>query len=370
MKKFSPGFRKKLALHFHSRFVKLKAKEHELNYMFWECTSRCNIACLHCGSDCKIIENAPDMPAEDFLKVAAQIATRYNPKKVMIVISGGEPLVRKDLPQVGQKLKEMGYPWGIVSNGFAMTPQLFRNLRDAGLRSATISLDGLKEHHDWLRGREGSFERAVEAIQLLVAEENMVYDVVTCVNKRNFSDLENIKNFLVQIGVKRWRLFMIDPIGRAASNPELLLSDDEFKKMLDFIVQNRASGQIRTSFGCDGFLGDWEALVRDGLFFCRAGIQVASVLANGDVCACPNIHRGFVQGNIYKDDFLDVWDNKYKEFRNRKVFKTGICKDCKQWKYCRGEGMHLREPGNHDPIACHFRRLYDDEYVVPLKNNS
>ncbi len=358
MKRFSPGFRKKLALHFHSRYVKLKAKEHELNYMFWECTSRCNIACLHCGSDCKIIEDAPDMPAEDFLNVAKQISTRYNPKRVMIVVSGGEPLVRKDLPEVGLKLKEMGFPWGMVSNGYAMTPELFRKLRDSGLRSATISLDGLKENHDWLRGRSGSFERAVEAIKLLAREEGMVYDVVTCVNSKNFNELEEIKNFLLEIGVNRWRLFMIDPIGRAAHNPLLHISDKQFEGMLDFIVKNRVEGKIRTSFGCDGFLGDYEAIVREGLFFCRAGTQVGSVLANGDIGACPNIHRGFVQGNIYKDDFLDVWEDRFKEYRNRKVFKTGMCRSCKQWKNCRGEGMHLREPGNSDPLMCHFQRLY------------
>jgi len=358
MKRFSPGFRKRLALHFHSRYVKLKAREHELSYMFWECTSRCNIACLHCGSDCKIIENAPDMPAEDFLKVVRQIAGKYQPSKVMIVISGGEPLVRKDLPDVGMKLKEMGFPWGMVSNGYAMTPELFRKLRDSGLRSATISLDGMKDNHDWLRGRAGSFERAVDAIKLLAGEENMVYDVVTCVNKRNFNELHEVKKLLFDMGVRRWRLFMIDPIGRAAHQPELQLDNEQFRQLMDFIVECRTDGKIMASFGCDGFLGDYEGLVRNGLFFCRAGIQVGSVLANGDICACPNIHRGFVQGNIYKDDFIDVWENKFLEFRNKKSLKTGMCKDCKQWKYCRGESMHLREPGNPDPILCHFNRLH------------
>jgi len=326
--------------------------------MFWECTSRCNIACLHCGSDCKIIENAPDMPAEDFLKVVRQIAGKYQPSKVMIVISGGEPLVRKDLPDVGMKLKEMGFPWGMVSNGYAMTPELFRKLRDSGLRSATISLDGMKDNHDWLRGRAGSFERAVDAIKLLAGEENMVYDVVTCVNKRNFNELHEVKKLLFDMGVRRWRLFMIDPIGRAAHQPELQLDNEQFRQLMDFIVECRTDGKIMASFGCDGFLGDYEGLVRNGLFFCRAGIQVGSVLANGDICACPNIHRGFVQGNIYKDDFIDVWENKFLEFRNKKSLKTGMCKDCKQWKYCRGESMHLREPGNPDPILCHFNRLH------------
>lgn len=351
-------FKKRMVFNIHARYVRVQAKLHDLSYFFWECTSRCNIACLHCGSDCKIVEDAPDMPAEDFLNVCRQVAKRYNPNKVMIVVSGGEPLVRKDLEVVGAELKKMGFPWGMVSNGYAMTPERFRSLREAGLRSATISLDGLKANHDWLRGREGSFERAVNAIKLLTAEPGMVYDVVTCVNQRNFAELDQIKDFLIDIGVKRWRLFMIDPIGRAAQNPELMLDDEKFRAVFDFILRTRADGKIKAATGCDGFLGDYEGLVRDGVFFCRAGIHVGSVLANGDICACPNINRGFVQGNIYKDDFLDVWDNRFKEFRDRKPFKTGICKDCDLWKWCRGDGMHLHEPGNPNPLECNYNKLY------------
>lgn len=352
--------KKRMVFNIHSRYVRVQAKLHDLSYFFWECTSRCNLACLHCGSDCKIIENAPDMPAEDFLNVCRQVAERYNPNKVMIVVSGGEPLVRKDLEVVGTELKKMGFPWGMVSNGYAMTPERFRSLREAGLRSATISLDGLKASHDWLRGREGSFERAVSAVKLLVAEPGMVYDVVTCVNHRNLSELDEIRDFLIETGVKRWRIFMIDPIGRAAVNPELMLKNDQYRYVMDFILRTRTEGRIKASTGCDGFLGDYEGLVRDGVFFCRAGIHVGSVLANGDIGACPNIDRGFVQGNIYKDDFLDVWDNRFKEYRDRTPFKTGMCKDCDLWKWCRGDGMHLHEPGNPNPLECNYKKLYPD----------
>ena len=239
--------RKRAIFNLHSKYVRTQAKLHDLNYFFWECTSRCNISCLHCGSDCKIVENVPDMPAEDFLNVCSQVAKRYNPNKVMIVVSGGEPLVRKDLEEVGTELMKMGFPWGMVSNGYAMTPERFRSLRNAGLRSATISLDGLKANHDWLRGKEGSFERAANAIKLLVAEPNMVYDVVTCVNHRNFEEAGKIKDFLIELGVKRWRIFMIDPIGRAAQNPELMLDNEKFRAVFDFILRTRAEGKIKVA---------------------------------------------------------------------------------------------------------------------------
>lgn len=360
----------RIALNLHAKYVKLQAKLHELNYFFWECTSRCNLACLHCGSDCQIIPDAKDMPAEDFLKVARSVATHYDPKKLMIVLTGGEPLLRKDLDVVGKQLKEMGYPWGMVSNGWAMTEERFRRLRDAGLRSVTISLDGMRENHDWLRGKDGSFEKAVNAVKVLAAEPDMTYDVVTCVNQRNISELDEVKSLLLDIGVKKWRLFTIDPIGRAAENEELMLTSEQFKYMLDFIVRNRAEGKIKTATGCDALLGEYEGIVRDGLFFCRAGIHVGSVLANGDIGACPNIDRGFVQGNIYKDDFMDVWNNKFQDYRDKKAFKTGICAECELWKWCRGEGMHLREPGNPEPLLCNYRKLYPNHKLKGTSNNS
>jgi radical SAM enzyme (rSAM/lipoprotein system) len=353
MKKPVSSFRKNLALRLHRRYVKAQAELHQLNYFFWECTSSCNLACLHCGSDCKIVPQAKEMPAEDFLTIVSQVSKQYKPSDVMIVITGGEPLLRKDLPEVGKQIKKMGFAWGMVSNGYSLTPELFRNLRESGLRSATISLDGLQQNHDWMRGKSGSFERAVRAITLLSNEPGMVYDVVTCVNQRNFGELEDIKKLLISIGVKRWRLFMIDPIGRAAENPELFINSVQFRLLLDFIAKNREEGKIVTSYGCDGYLEEYETKVRDGFFFCRAGIHVASVLSNGDIGACPNINRGFVQGNIYNDNFLDVWNNKFKEYRDRSSFKTGICKNCKQWKYCNGDGMHLHEPGNENPVICY-----------------
>lgn len=356
-KLFTYTVSKKLALRLHRNYVKIESKLHRLNYFFWECTSACNLACLHCGSDCMASTEIPDMPAEDFLKVAEKVSKQYNPADVMIVITGGEPLLRKDLPLVGMKLKNLGFPWGLVSNGYMLTNELFRTLRESGLQSATISLDGLRDNHDWLRGRAGSFDRAVKAIEILAAEPGFTYDVVTCVNQRNFSELLQIKELLIDLNVSRWRLFLIDPIGRAAENKELFIDSDQMNSLLQFVVNTRQDGEIVASWGCDGFLAEYETRVRSGFLFCRAGIHVASVLSNGDISACPNINRGFVQGNIYNDDFLNVWNNRFEIFRNRKHFKTGQCLNCSLWKDCLGDGMHLHEPENDNPVVCYYRKL-------------
>lgn len=143
---------------------------HPLQQLFWESTLRCNVHCLHCGSDCSSSEVTPDMPAEDFLRVIDQSVTPHvDPHKVLIIISGGEPLMRKDLAEVGAALKQRGYPWGMVTNGLALTEKRFKELMASGLRSMAISFDGMKDNHNWLRQHPLAFEGATRAIKLAAA---------------------------------------------------------------------------------------------------------------------------------------------------------------------------------------------------------
>ncbi|MBO6223186.1 MAG: radical SAM protein, partial [Bacteroidales bacterium] len=168
-------------------------KEHKLKQLFWECTLSCNLACRHCGSDCKILPSATQMKVEDFLKALDSVKAYCqkvggDPGHILVILTGGEPLMRKDLEECGRKIIQKGFPWGMVTNGFAMTPERFRRLLDSGLHSMTVSLDGLKESHDWMRGREGSFEKAIGAIKLAIAAgDKLAFDVVTCVNQRNYN---------------------------------------------------------------------------------------------------------------------------------------------------------------------------------------
>ena len=144
----------------------IETRLHELNYLFWECTLRCNLNCRHCGSDCQKDATVPDMPLNDFLKVLDEITPHCNPHKTIIAITGGEPLMRKDLAQCGTAFYKRGFPWGMVTNGYLLTPTRFNELLNAGLRSITVSLDGLEDSHNWLRGKPDSFLKAMSAIQI------------------------------------------------------------------------------------------------------------------------------------------------------------------------------------------------------------
>lgn len=310
------SLRRKVALEIVRKAYDKCVEEHPLKQLFWECTLRCNLSCRHCGSDCKTSAGVKDMPLEHFLGVLDNIKARTDPHKVFVIVSGGEPLMRNDIAECGKAIYEKGFPWGMVSNALFLTPEKFQSLLDAGIHTMTVSLDGIGDEHNWMRGNKNSFDMVSGAIDMLVASKQVKFDVMTCVNRRNYTHLQNIKNFLIEKGVKTWRVVAVFPVGRAAEDPD----------------------------------------IRNHFFACLAGVTVGSVLVDGSISACPSIRANFHQGNIYDDDFMDIWLNKFEPYRNREWMRKGECAECKYFKYCRGSGMHLRDD-NGNLIVCPLHRL-------------
>ena len=144
-----------------------------------------------------------------------------------VCITGGEPLMRTDLERCGRAIYDRGFPWGMVTNGLALTRKRFDALLASGMHSATVSLDGLEEDHNNMRGNNNSFSAASNAIAMMASESDFVFDVVTCVTQRNIDKLDAIKEHLLSLGCTNWRLFTVFPAGRAASDPELQLSREQ-----------------------------------------------------------------------------------------------------------------------------------------------
>lgn len=353
--------KKKIALQLFRIYKRNTSRLHLLDYLLWESTLRCNLACLHCGSDCKKDSSVKDMPAASFLKAIDDITPVVEPNKTSIVITGGEPLLRKDIEAIGLELYKRGFPWGIVTNGYLLDKKRIGSLTASGLRSITVSLDGFSASHNWLRGKKESFNRAVEAIKILALKKDINFDVVSAINKKNYPELAEFKDFLISIGVKKWRIFTIFPIGRATLHEELKLDSKSFKALFDFIKEVRKKGEIGLSYGCEGFLGNYEAEIRDNFFFCRSGISTATILVDGSITGCPNLRDNFIQGNIYSENFLDVWQNKFQLMRDRSWAKTGICHDCMLFGYCEGNGLHLRNETGKGPFFCHLKKIEDAE---------
>jgi len=351
------SFRKKIALNLFRKYKENERKIHSLSYIFWECTLRCNLNCLHCGSDCSKNASVKDMPLADFLGALDQLKGLVDPAKTIVVLTGGEALLRNDLAEIGRSLYQRGFPWGMVTNGMLLTDSKFRLLIESGLRAVTVSLDGLEASHNWLRGNPKSFEKAIAAISMLPQFPDLKYDVVTCVNRKNFAELSQLREMLIGMGIAEWRVFTIFPVGRAKDNEQLQLSASEFKSLFEFIKETRKAGKIKLNYGCEGFLGNYEGEVRDNFFFCRAGITIGSVLADGSISACPSLRGNFIQGNIYRDNFAEVWNNRFQKYRDRSWARTGLCAECDSFKYCEGNGLHLRNEESGELLFCHLHRL-------------
>lgn len=350
------GLRRRLALEIWRKLEGDNAKSHPLRQLFWECTLRCNLNCRHCGSDCKSVAQQKDMPLEDFLGVLDNIATHTDPHKVFVIVTGGEPLMRKDLEKCGRAIYDRGFPWGMVTNGLAMTRARFDALLASGLHAATVSLDGLEDDHNYMRGNQNSFRMASEAIAMMAAEEDFVFDVVTCVTQRNIDKLDTIKEHLLSLGCKNWRLFTVFPVGRGATDDKLQLSPAQMRQLMDYISATRKEGRIAAQYGCEGFLGAYEGDVRDRFFACQAGVTVGSVLVDGSISACASIRADYHQGNIYKDDFWQVWNSRFGQYRDREWMRKDECADCKFFRYCKGGAMHLRDEEGK-LILCHINKL-------------
>ena len=123
---------------------------------------------------------------------------------------------------------------------------------------------------------------------------------------------------------------------------------------------------MKVTFSCEDFLGPYEEKVRDNRFFCRAGVNIASVLIDGRICACPNIDRDrFSQGNIYEDNLYEVWEHRFQTFRCREwARREGPCKTCREWKDCLGGSMHnWHGPDVPSLLQCH-RMDFDGQSFI------
>lgn len=335
---------------------------HDLIYLFLELTHRCNLCCRHCGSDCTAASDYPDLPASRILEVLEGIRERHDPGRITVAMAGGEPLLYPGLFELGQKVAELGFPWGMVTNGYGWKPDTVDSARKAGMCTVTVSLDGLAETHDWLRGRQGSFERAVNTLRMLLAADWIQkVDVVTCVHRRNLAQLDDVRALLTELGLEAWRLFTISPIGRAANDPDLSLNSDEFRQLMAWVYEQRERDGMSIRYSESGYLGACDTQVRNHSFFCRAGINVAGIMIDGSILACPNINRRFSQGNIHRDDFCEVWEKGYKPFRDRRWMRTGECIDCSEWDLCQGNSFHLRDPETNRTLLCYYKEYGLDE---------
>ena len=335
-------------------------KKPALRFLFFELTDKCNLNCRHCGSNCSG-KNSSFLDVDLIERILQGVSSAYDPKDIMICLTGGEPLLHPGLCDVIKSSHDLGFPIGITTNGTLIDNLSARQMARSGLDTVAVSIDGIGKTHDSFRAMRGSFDRALFGIQAL-QRVGIEPQVITVVHKQDINELEDMFTLLRKMGIYSWRLVNVEPIGRAAHNEELLLDAEGIRRLFDFIRDKRfdQGNEMEVTFGCSHFVTyDYEKTIRDFYFQCGAGLFVASITANGDIIGCLDIERrkDLVQGNAYKDDFVSVWESGYKVFREDRTERSKSCYGCAHKSVCLGDSFHTWNFDLNEPNYCIARML-------------
>lgn len=330
-------------------------KKPSLQHLFFELTDRCNLHCRHCGSSCTS-SGSHFLPYKIVEKVLLSVANRYDAKKIIVNLTGGEPLLYPNLFEAVETAHKSGFGVGMTSNGTLITPLAARRLARSGLDTIAVSLDGIEQVHEKFRNADGCFTTALFGIFAL-KEAGIEPEVLTVVHKDNFFQLEEMYELLRKMDIYSWRVVNIEPIGRAVKDQGLLLGGKQLKQLFDFIQQKRFdnSNPMEVTYGCSHFVTyKYERMIRDFYFMCGAGITVGSVMANGNIGACLDIERRpeLIQGNAFHDDFVEVWENRFQPFRTDRSEQCALCRKCSHKTVCMGDSAHTWDFNEKQPMYC------------------
>ena len=329
----------------------------DLHSLFLEVTQDCNEHCRHCGSRCGDLKNDEPVTLEEWKRVLSEVKRDFDISKIRLCITGGEPLLYKDFFELVNFADSLGFKWGMTSNGTLITREIAGRLRAANMKTVSVSVDGLRESHEWFRQSPGSFDKTIEGIKNLLEENFFKHvQVTTVVHHENFHELDDMYIFFSKLGIRSWRVINIEPIGRAKDNPELMLSEDELRGLIYFIEDHRFKNKMEVLYGCSHYLGtEHEREVRPWYFLCNAGVYTASIQNNGNISACLDIERRreLIEGNIRKDNLKRVWEEGFKIYRSD-FRKEGKCKDCSEYPYCAGDSFHTWNFDKMEPELCMY----------------
>ena len=338
-------------------------REPDLRQLFLELTLRCNERCLHCGSWCsdpgKTLPAGEELSVETYHRFLDKIRKDFDLRRMMLCITGGEPLLRKEFFEIMDYAGKLGFSWGMTTNGTLIDAETAARLKQAGMKTVSVSIDGLPETHDSFRQTPGAYERAMRGINALLSEGGFeAVQVTTVVHHKNIGELDRLYEIMCGLDIDSWRVINMEPMGRALCHPELMMTPEDYRRLFSFIREKRQEG-MPVEYGCSHYLGtDYEHEVREWYFLCSAGIYVASVMANGDIAACLDIERRpeLIQGNILRDDFTEVWKHGFQVFRKPLSDRNSTCRACPEKDFCAGDAHHSWNYDEDRPRLC-FRDI-------------
>lgn len=231
-----------------------QSPEPSLRYLLLHITDRCNLSCRHCflGDS-----GHTDLPLDAIAHIIDEFEAMQG---LRLMVSGGEPLLHRDFWQINELVAEKDLRSILLTNGTLLDPATAARIE---FREVQVSLDGMQEAHELLRG-PGTFARSLEAIRTLTASGSQV-SVATMIHGGNLDDFERLGDLLRQLGVREWSIDLPSPTGHMAGNPDLM-------------VEPRTAGP---------FLGlSYGGAIHETSPGYACGAHLMAVMANGDVARC------------------------------------------------------------------------------------
>lgn len=323
-RKKAAGLKRRFCL-FLNRFGMLKP----YTFVQWLVTNRCNLSCSFCESS-----SGEAGPGELSIEEARGLIDDLGSMGVRrLLISGGEPLMRRDIVTIMAYANRRNLRIGLATNGW-FVEEMEAVLRGLRFFLYFTSIDGMPEYHDMSRGRVNAFNRALRGLDLFARMGVPVRIVNTVVHPGNIPQLEGMVEIIRNSAATSWRLTPVSNVGRAESAAGYDLSGEQLRYLADFIGRHQKS--VNLEFGeshsyLDCFTGNMVAKP----FFCGAGLTRCSIMPDGEVMGCHQIfERSFSEGNIREEKFSRIWRDGFTRFRENAP--PGACLCCLHFRSCRG----------------------------------
>lgn len=310
----------------------------------WEVTMGCNMRCGHCGSSCEkpLPEELTTDEALDLCDQLARLGLRW------VTLSGGEPTTRKDLPRLVERLSSQGIRVNIITNGWLMTDELAETLKEHGVSTVAISVDGTREIHDRVR-REEAFSHVEQAFSAL-KKQGITTGAVTTLTKINLPILNELKEELIRIGADSWQVQIGLPMGNLKERPDWVIDPKQISDIINFCYDTALEGRIKIfPADCIGYYSRKDIETKrisfgsptpsywDG---CNAGVRSFGILHDGRILGCTSIRdEEYIEGSIRQRPLRDIWEDENAFAWRRKMNKdqlAGKCKSCVYGQKCLG----------------------------------
>jgi len=353
--------------------------EFELKWLAWEITRRCNLKCVHCRSSSELeAKGHPDFPIEEGFRVLDDIASCSSP---VVVLSGGEPLLRKDVFELATYGTNKGLRMCLATNGTLVTQDICDKIKEAGIKMVSLSLDGASaDVHDNFRNVEGAFDGTINATKLF-KKNGIQFLINSSFTKRNQDEIPKIAKLAKELGATAWYMFMIVPTGRGEDIMDELISVEDYEALLDWHYEMEKMEDdmlVRPTCAPSYYRVVLQKKKEDGDDFkrrtlkfstggskgCLAGQLIALLDVDGNVLPCSYFPKA--AGNIREQSFKEIWDTSelFKDMRNWKAYK-GRCGACEYVSVCGGcrarayavHGDYMAE----EPFCSHIPRGYKSE---------